>query len=178
MDNNNNRQELINTPKTLHSLITLSSYKINIRFSQENNQQTFAVRHSSRGCLVNIQEYGDEYIHSELVNARYVRVLIIAISTASGSSEEYDEEIFQGLYRISIFLKCLYQGTYSFPPQPLLVRRSVEQIEEEGGNEEIDAQLINKGYRGNIKNSAIEAKGRIINYFIDQGNQRPYWYNW
>ncbi|KAA6390872.1 MAG: hypothetical protein EZS28_013604 [Streblomastix strix] len=115
--------------------------------------------------------------HSELINARYVGVLVIAISTASGSGEEQDVEISNRLNNISDFIRCLNQGRYynetQFPPQPLLVRRSVEQIEEEGGNEEIQSQLINKGYSDNIKNSAIRAKGMILNYFIEQGNPRP-----
>ncbi|KAA6360387.1 MAG: hypothetical protein EZS28_044086, partial [Streblomastix strix] len=131
MDNDNICKEVINTPKALHSLITLSGYKLNIHFSQENDQQSLQVRHSSRGCLWDIQLYGDASVQSELVNARYVRVLVIAISTACGSGEEQDEEIFYGLFRISKFLKYLHQGINNdeppfqyFPPQPLLVRRS------------------------------------------------------
>ncbi|KAA6374538.1 MAG: hypothetical protein EZS28_029935 [Streblomastix strix] len=119
---------------------------------------------------------------TEVVNAKYVGVLVIAISTASGSGEEQDLEISYGLDRISIFLRLLNQGRkYNepiFPPQPLLARRSDEQIEEEGGNEEIDSQLINKRYKGdyNIKNDANEAKRRILNYFIEQGNTKPFGY--
>ncbi|KAA6363644.1 MAG: hypothetical protein EZS28_040829 [Streblomastix strix] len=176
ISNNNKCKQVINTPKALHSLITLSGYKLNIHFSQENDQLTFAVRHSSRGYLWDIQYYGDASAHSELVNARYARALVIAISTASGSGEEYDEDIWNELYSISNFLRHLHQEDYSFPPQPLLVRRSDEQIEEEGGNEEIESQLINKGYRGIIKDEANEAKGEILNCFIEQGNTKPYWY--
>ncbi|KAA6371080.1 MAG: hypothetical protein EZS28_033393 [Streblomastix strix] len=106
-----------------------------------------------------------------------VEMLVIAISTAGGQGEE-DDEIYWGLSRIFKFLSNLHQGKYSFPPQPLLARRSDEQIEEEGGNEEIDAQLINKGLQGNIKNNANYAKGAILNYFIEQGTSKPYWYNW
>ncbi|KAA6375121.1 MAG: hypothetical protein EZS28_029352 [Streblomastix strix] len=125
-----------------------------------------------------IRSYGDASAHSELVKARYVGVLVIAISTASGSGEEQGEEISNRLDNISNFLRCLNQGRNdyepSFPPQPLLARRSVEQIEEEGGNEQIDSQIINKGHYGHINNSANEAKAMILNYFIEQGNPRPY----
>ncbi|KAA6364309.1 MAG: hypothetical protein EZS28_040164 [Streblomastix strix] len=78
----------------------------------------------------------------------------------------------------SNFLKYLIQGRNSFPPQPLLARRSDEQLEEEGGNEEIDSQLINKSFRGIIKNSTNLAKIAILNYFIEYSNQRPICYNW
>ncbi|KAA6362307.1 MAG: hypothetical protein EZS28_042166, partial [Streblomastix strix] len=69
-----------------------------------------------------------------------------------------------------------FKGRNSFPPQPLLVRRSDEQIEEEGGNEEVDSQQSNKG-RGksnHINIWANEAKGAILNNFIEQGNRKPY----
>ncbi|KAA6362568.1 MAG: hypothetical protein EZS28_041905 [Streblomastix strix] len=60
--------------------------------------------------------------------------------------------------------------SYSF------ARRSVEQIEEEGGNEEIDVQMNNKGCDGNIKYHANRAKGEILNYFIELSNPKPNWY--
>ncbi|KAA6371835.1 MAG: hypothetical protein EZS28_032638 [Streblomastix strix] len=179
--NNNNRYAVINTSNALHSFCALTNYKINIHFSQEIDNQTFKVRSSIKRCLRYIHQFGDLSAHSELINAKYVGVLVIAISTASGSGEEQDLEIRDGLDNISDFLECLNQGRNdyaTFPPQPLLARRSEEQIKEEGGNEEIDSQLINEGDYGLIKNSANEGKGTILNYFIEQGNQRPYWYNY
>ncbi|KAA6362541.1 MAG: hypothetical protein EZS28_041932 [Streblomastix strix] len=180
INNNNNKcKEVHNTPNALHSLTTLSIYKIGTHLSQENDQQTLALRSGSKECLWHIQYFGDAFVHSELVNANYTGVLVIAISTASGSGEEYDEDIYKGLDRIYIFICNLKQGKQynaTFPPQTLLARRSDEQIEEEGGNEEIDSQQINKGFSRNIKLYANIAKGAILNYFIEQGNQRPYWY--
>ncbi|KAA6360293.1 MAG: hypothetical protein EZS28_044180 [Streblomastix strix] len=176
--NNKIYKEVIKTPKVLHSLSTLSIYKIGTHLSQENDQQTLALRRSSRRCLGIIQLRGDVSTHSELINVGYAIVFVIAISTASGSGEEKDEEIWNGLSKISIFLKCLNKGKQnSFPPQPLLARRSYEQFEEEGGNEEIDSQLINNGQQYcNIKDGAIRNKGRILNYFIELGTSRPDWY--
>ncbi|KAA6355755.1 MAG: hypothetical protein EZS28_048718, partial [Streblomastix strix] len=140
-----------NITNALHSLTTLSIYKINIHLSQENDQQTLALRSGSRVCLWHIQYFGDASVHSELINIGYAGVLVIAISTASGHGEEYDGQIYKGLDYISTFLICLNKGKlYSFPPKPLLAHRSDEQLEEEGGNEEIDSQLINKGISGNI----------------------------
>ncbi|KAA6397888.1 MAG: putative NEK protein kinase [Streblomastix strix] len=42
-----------------------------------------------------------------------------------------------------------------------------EQIEEEGGNEDIDAQMINTGQYGDIKAEAKYTLGQILNIFID-----------
>ncbi|KAA6374861.1 MAG: hypothetical protein EZS28_029611 [Streblomastix strix] len=96
-------------------------------------------------------------------------------NTASGHGEECDNEIYWGLDQTSNFLSCLNKEKYYlFPPQPLLAHRSDELIEEEGGNEEIDSQLINKKSNYNIKNNANIAKGAILNYFIEYGNPRPY----
>ncbi|KAA6374029.1 MAG: hypothetical protein EZS28_030445 [Streblomastix strix] len=112
------------------------------------------------------------------VSVEDVCVLVIAISTAGGSGEEYDRDISQGLSYNNDFLSNLNKGRpfTSFPPQPLLAHRSDEQIEEEGGNEEIDSQLINKGNGWNIKYHANRAKGAILNYFIEQDNPKPDWY--
>ncbi|KAA6364538.1 MAG: hypothetical protein EZS28_039935 [Streblomastix strix] len=112
--------------------------------------------------------------------SRICGVLVIAISTASGHGEEEDNEILNRLGDISRFIRCLNKGRNNletFPPQPLLAHRSDEQIEEEGGNEEIDSQLINKGFSGNIKFYVNEAIGEILNYFIEQGNTKPWWYH-
>ncbi|KAA6378226.1 MAG: hypothetical protein EZS28_026245, partial [Streblomastix strix] len=117
--------------------------------------------------------------HQEIaVESVYIifRVLVIAISTASGHGVENDQEISNTLNITSKFLKCLNEGKNygtQFPPQPLLVRRSDEQIEEEGGNEEIDSQLINKGYSWNIKDEVNKVKGAILNFFIDSVNPKP-----
>ncbi|KAA6402153.1 MAG: hypothetical protein EZS28_002315 [Streblomastix strix] len=168
--------EIINTPKALHSLCMLTCYKINIHFSQENDQTALEVRHSSRQCLQYIQMLGDASVYTELTNVGYVGVLVIAISTASGSGEEENYEIRDGLGHISSFLGYLHQGRYNsatFPPQPLLALRAHEQLEEEGGNEEIDSQLINEGLDSNIKNSASRTNGWILNHFIEQGNLKP-----
>ncbi|KAA6387762.1 MAG: hypothetical protein EZS28_016708 [Streblomastix strix] len=120
------------------------------------------------------QELAVEVVY--LIFSSGVIVFVIAISTASGSGEEQDNEIWNGLSNISEFIRCLNnEKQLSFPPQLLLAHRSDEQLEEEGGNEEIDSQLINKGHQYcNIKDSANYTKGRILNYFIEQGNPKPY----
>ncbi|KAA6396258.1 MAG: hypothetical protein EZS28_008212 [Streblomastix strix] len=171
-DNSKFKDILLNDPNIIPHLTHPLIY-------QKNDQLTLTLRRSSRGCLFSIHCRGDASVQSELVNTRYVRALVIAISTAGGSGEEQDYEIFYGLYYIYEFLSNLRQGRNykaTFPPQPLLARRSVEQIEEEGGNEEIDSQLINKKNRGQIKVIANYAKGWILNYFIEYGNTRLDWY--
>ncbi|KAA6399886.1 MAG: hypothetical protein EZS28_004585 [Streblomastix strix] len=107
----------------------------------------------------------------ELVNIRYAGIQVIAFSIASGQGEEQDEQIWNGLNRISWFFCCLYEGRNnresSFPRQPILAKRSQEQIEEEGGSEEIETLLINKGNQNyNIKGNAKWAKRSILNHFI------------
>ncbi|KAA6355539.1 MAG: hypothetical protein EZS28_048934 [Streblomastix strix] len=94
----------------------------------------------------------------------------ISFCTAGGVGEEQNAEISYGLKRISRFLRQLHEGrTYgqsSFQPLPLLARRTEEQIEDEGANEEIEAQMNNKGIRGYIKNWATWAKSETLNHFI------------
>ncbi|KAA6357390.1 MAG: hypothetical protein EZS28_047083 [Streblomastix strix] len=182
-DVSNSNQEFKDMLVNDHNIIPhltrpLIYYKIGIHFNKKLDLQSLSVRHSSRRCLRQIHEFCDVSAQTELVNDRYARVFVIAIISASGAGEEQGEEIYYRLSHISWLLRNLNKGRpFTFPPQHLLARRSDEQIEEEGGNEEIESQLINKGFSGNIKNEAKVAKRRILNYFIEWGNQRPDWYN-
>ncbi|KAA6391458.1 MAG: hypothetical protein EZS28_013020 [Streblomastix strix] len=163
---------VIRIPKLLQSLVALSLYKINTRICQILDQQRFGVRSWSRWCLSQIRVYGDEQVQSELVNNGFGRVMSISFCTAGGVGEEEDEEINDGLYRISRFLRQLHEGSNywqpSLQPLPLLARRTEEQIEEEGANEEIEAQMNNKGMNGCIKGDATWAKEVTLNNFINQ----------
>ncbi|KAA6356795.1 MAG: hypothetical protein EZS28_047678 [Streblomastix strix] len=158
-------------------IIHITHLLIYIHFNQENGQQSFAVRRSSRWYIWKIHLFGDALVQSELVNIEYARTLVIAISTAGGHGAEYDDDIYDGLQQIFFFLDHLHEGrsdySPSFPPQPLLARRSVEQIEEEGANEEIDAQLINNGQHVYIMDYRNKAKGAILNLFIESSNTKP-----
>ncbi|KAA6361967.1 MAG: hypothetical protein EZS28_042507 [Streblomastix strix] len=134
-------------------------------------------------CIWQIQYDGNAQVQSELVSARYAGVLAIAISTASGQGEEQAKEINQGLVRIFKFLKELRKGrndnNSSFQPLPMLAKRSEEQIEEEGGIEEIEAQLINNGEvyecfdQHDIKLQAKFAKRSMMNCFINRYSANP-----
>ncbi|KAA6397518.1 MAG: hypothetical protein EZS28_006957 [Streblomastix strix] len=88
-----------------------------------------------------------------LANSEYPGSLSILITTAGGSEEENDTEISSTLFNIQRFIEDLHKGRSiynfftdhpAFPPQPMLAKLSNEQIEEEGGLEEIEAQLSNK----------------------------------
>ncbi|KAA6374770.1 MAG: hypothetical protein EZS28_029702, partial [Streblomastix strix] len=106
----------------------------------------------------------------QYVRQGYGRMMSITFCTAGGKGEEQDEEIYNGLKQISRFLRELYEGRNGlhsyFQPLPLLVRRTEEQMEEEGTCEEIEAQIKNKGLDGNIKRDANYAKDMILNCFI------------
>ncbi|KAA6380983.1 MAG: hypothetical protein EZS28_023491 [Streblomastix strix] len=169
--NNQTCKQVIKFQNLLHSLISLAIFKLGTHINQELDQLRLQVRCNSRWCLWWIHQYGDEYDQLELVNNRYGRVMSITYSTAGGIGEEQDLGIQIGLNNFYNFLRDLYKGRHyfgqtSFQPLPLLARRTVEQIEEEGAIEEIEAQMINNGNYGNIKNSANYAKAATLNRFI------------
>ncbi|KAA6382341.1 MAG: hypothetical protein EZS28_022129 [Streblomastix strix] len=60
--------------------------------------------------------------------------------------------------------------------QPALSKSCIEQIEEEGGNEEVESQLINKWNDDDNKDQANQTKAEILNLYIDRRNPRPGWY--
>ncbi|KAA6369969.1 MAG: hypothetical protein EZS28_034504 [Streblomastix strix] len=168
---NNALKQIIKTKKLLKSLIALTKFRLGTHIDLDVDRQRLEVRSGSQRCLSWIQCKGDEQIQTELINNGYGRVISIQISTAGGIGEEQDWEIFNGFIQISNFLRALHQGRNnyyqpSFQPLPLLARRSEEQIEEEGANEEIEAQMNNKGNYGNIKYYANSTKSATLNHFI------------
>ncbi|KAA6375683.1 MAG: hypothetical protein EZS28_028790 [Streblomastix strix] len=171
-NNNNTRKQVIQIPKLLKSITKLSLYKIGIHINLDVDNQRLDVRHWSRECLYWIQQFGDEQDQSELVNNEYGRVMSISLCTAGGKGEEQDKDIRNGFMYISDFLRELHEVRNndwqpSFQPLPLLARRSEEQIEEEGANEEIDAQMNNKGMNGSYLSVwANMVKAATLNRFI------------
>ncbi|KAA6378258.1 MAG: hypothetical protein EZS28_026215 [Streblomastix strix] len=127
-------------------------------------------------ALVGVFKWGDEQVQVELVTKGYPRILIIIINTAGGNEQEQDDGIGKGLINIADFINAILKGRetgpfnsqHSFPPQPVLFKSCLEQIEDEGGNEEIEAQLVNKGYI--IKDEAYDAKESILNIYVQWGN--------
>ncbi|KAA6377202.1 MAG: hypothetical protein EZS28_027271 [Streblomastix strix] len=164
---NNTSKSVIQIPKLLQSLSTLSRFKVGSHIDLDVDQQRIDVRHWSRYCLHCIRRFGDAQVQTELVNIGYGRVMSMSFCTAGGNGEEQDVEIKIGLSQISDFLKALRKGrNVSFQVLLLRLRRTVEQIEEEGANEEIDVQMMNKENQWNIKSWANDTKEATLNRFI------------
>ncbi|KAA6363209.1 MAG: hypothetical protein EZS28_041264 [Streblomastix strix] len=173
-ENNNTCKQVIHYPKLLHSLSALVTFRLGTHIDLDVDNQRLKIRYNSRWCLKYIRQFGDEQDQTELINNGYGRVTSITFCTAGGQGEEQDKEIWNGLMYISVFLIGLHEGRNgdyqpSFQPLPLLARRSEEQMEEEGANEEIDAQMKNKGMNGDIKHFANDAKAMTLNRFIHGG---------
>ncbi|KAA6382523.1 MAG: hypothetical protein EZS28_021950 [Streblomastix strix] len=169
---NNGCKQVIRIPKLLQSLVTLVTFRLGTHLREQTDLLRLKARRQSRECLYWIQRYGDAYVQSELVNIGYERVMTLSLCTAGGIGDEKDEEINVGLFHIFCFLKELYEGRTwqpSFQPFPLLARVSLEQIEEEGAIEEIEAQMNNKGVNGRINGWANNAKAVTLNCFIHRG---------
>ncbi|KAA6364226.1 MAG: hypothetical protein EZS28_040247, partial [Streblomastix strix] len=171
---NNRSKQVIQIPKLLQSLTTLVTFRLGTHIDLDVDNQRLKVRHWSRDCLRLIQHFGDEQDQSELVNQGYGRVMSTAFCTAGGKGEDQDEEIYNGMMYIQFFLGALHavrNWQPFFQPLPLLARRSEEQMEEEGANEEIDAQMNNNGYYddSNIKDYANYVKEVVLNRFIRRG---------
>ncbi|KAA6360437.1 MAG: hypothetical protein EZS28_044036 [Streblomastix strix] len=163
---------MIKNQNLLRPLASLTIFKLNNHSNQEVDWLRFNVRSNSRWCLRWIQHSGDAQEFADLVNVQYGKVFCISFSTAGGIGEEQDLEIYNGLIRISDFLREQHNGRNwqpSLQPLPLLARITEEQIEEEGANEEIEAQMINVGlvlgYFA-VKIQAKMAKAETLNRFI------------
>ncbi|KAA6368001.1 MAG: hypothetical protein EZS28_036472 [Streblomastix strix] len=153
----------------LRSITLLTIFKLGNHSNQDVDRLRLNVRQESRQYLLKIQEYGDAQDFADLVNVGYGKVICISLSTAGGIGVEDDDEIRSGLMYIINFLRELHKGRNdqpSFQPLPLLVRRTEEQLEEEGALEEMEAQMNNVGYFGVVKVFAKLAKDATLNRFI------------
>ncbi|KAA6372663.1 MAG: hypothetical protein EZS28_031812 [Streblomastix strix] len=171
--NNNAIKIMIKNQNLLQSITLLTIFKLGNHSNQEIDRLRLNVRCYSRQCLSWIQYTGDEQDIADLVNVGYGKVTCISFSTAGGIGEEEDEEIYIRLNRISDFLREQHEWRNnswqpSFQPLPFLARRTEEQIEEEGANEEVEAQMINNGYNGTIKDTANSTKAETLNHFINR----------
>ncbi|KAA6354748.1 MAG: hypothetical protein EZS28_049725 [Streblomastix strix] len=171
---NNTCKQVIQIPKLLKSLSALSRFRLGTHIDLDVDNQRLEVRSWSQRCLSGIRYYGDEQVQTDLVTQGYGRVMSISFCAAGGKGEEQNEEIWNGLEYISVFLRELHLGRNndwypSFQPLPLLARRTEVQMEEEGADEEIDTQLNNNGYDGDIMSNANDAKEATLNRFIHRG---------
>ncbi|KAA6358737.1 MAG: hypothetical protein EZS28_045736 [Streblomastix strix] len=64
-------------------------------------------------------------------------------------------------------------------PQPLLIRLTLEQIQEKCATEEIDTQRKRTVEQklSFIQHKRYETIGRILNYFAGKSNPKEDWYN-
>ncbi|KAA6366187.1 MAG: hypothetical protein EZS28_038286 [Streblomastix strix] len=110
--------------------------------------------------------------------------MAVAVGMFDGCQVNNNEGIRSALSNIGCFFNRIHEGRkiyyedidgyISFPLQPELAKHSEEQIEEEGGNEEIEALLINEGRKkfddDSINDRAIRAKYAILNFFSEPQN--------
>ncbi|KAA6379694.1 MAG: hypothetical protein EZS28_024779 [Streblomastix strix] len=176
-------KQIINTQNFLNSLIKLTKFKFNNGTNKEEDNQSLQIRNESIECLRSIHRWGDEQAQVELVTNGYPRVLVNIINTAGGIEQEQDEGIDLGLENIFRFIFEILKGRKtdpSFPPLPDLFKSCLEQIVDEGGNEEIEAILvtIGEGPGQYIQYQANCAKGSLLNIFVDNSNPKSRWYNW
>ncbi|KAA6396254.1 MAG: hypothetical protein EZS28_008221 [Streblomastix strix] len=120
---------------------------------------------------------GDEEAYKQLVQAGYSTVVMTHISTAGGICKEKQNDINYELQFLGGFINNLHKGRSFIPillPAPSdLIKTNSEQIEEQGGLEEIEAQLTNnKGDINYIKFDASKAKNSILNYFNYPTNEQ------
>ncbi|KAA6370456.1 MAG: hypothetical protein EZS28_034018 [Streblomastix strix] len=118
---------------------------------------------------------GDEKAYKQLVQAGYSTLVITHISTAGGICKENIFDINYELEFLGEFINNLHKGRSINPillPAPSnLIKTNSEQIEEQGGLEEIEAQLTNnKVYTSNF--FASISKSAILNYFKDPTNEQ------
>ncbi|KAA6367730.1 MAG: hypothetical protein EZS28_036744 [Streblomastix strix] len=142
--------------------------------SIEQDKQSLEIRRYSRQCLNKIRSFGDQIVQGRVLASGYAGSLLSVISTASVIGSQNDQEIHSALLDIKEFLDVLHNGRQNdsyksqpqFPPQTKLINQFNEQLEEEEGLEEIEAQVISQRYNQNFTDFSKETKSAVLNIFI------------
>ncbi|KAA6377989.1 MAG: hypothetical protein EZS28_026483 [Streblomastix strix] len=167
LGNPDNCKQAAYTPKVLISLIKLSLCKHIKDFDREEKKETDKVRNFSLCCLQEIQRLGDLSVQYDLIEKGYIRALIHAASLCGGSSMQNDIWVFVKLQSTFQIYRDLNDGRIqqtfnqkfaSFAPQSYLTDCVKDQIELEGGNEEVDALIFNIGWFNKVKDIASNLK--------------------
>ncbi|KAA6385039.1 MAG: hypothetical protein EZS28_019433 [Streblomastix strix] len=166
-----NCKEVINTPKLTEFIFKLSKFKQG-EYCDPQFSTSSQIRVCSRQCLTKIQHFCG---HSELLRLSYlgyIGVLASAISTAGGCGEVDYFEVLETLgffVNFSIFNESQQQNKLSnkntnLPLLKVLFRQSEEQLEIEGGYEELNSHLAT--IDNEIHERAKEAQELILKQYI------------
>ncbi|KAA6397728.1 MAG: hypothetical protein EZS28_006746 [Streblomastix strix] len=171
----------IYSPQLIPSLINLLKYKAGEYINIKNKGLASQIRNNSKQCLELIQRCGDIQEQVQLCDSGLAISLSVVIGIAGGSCIEEQFEVFNLLQLLNNFIYILKNGKQkddyheeypNFICKPEMTRTVEEQIEFEGGNEEVEALIYNKeGYYGNVKIYAKLTKETIqliqCNYHMD-----------
>ncbi|KAA6398955.1 MAG: hypothetical protein EZS28_005521 [Streblomastix strix] len=185
--NDNDYNTMKQIPELISSLFKFSKCK-NIKFAQlffmdQSDKTEQELAQYGLTCLRQIIDNGDKAALESISNQSFVNQTIDIIGIAGGHGAQDDNVIVSGLQNIISFFNFLHRGrqTQNVPVQMkqkqsqslqlniLHLKQSEEQLEAEGGTEEIEPLLLNKGtlkFIGQINKEALQAKGAILN--VDQ----------
>ncbi|KAA6395675.1 MAG: hypothetical protein EZS28_008798 [Streblomastix strix] len=132
------------------------------------------IRTLSFNLLSNFHWYGDKKLQQLLISDQFARIIVQLISICGGIGEYNTNRIEDSLSTISQLLTG-FRGTDIMrdylQPESELLQITIEEIEDEGGQEEVDAnQFHMKGSEDEISDNAKWVMIDLINSFKDISN--------
>ncbi|KAA6401526.1 MAG: hypothetical protein EZS28_002950 [Streblomastix strix] len=159
-----------NTPKLLESIGKLAQIKfLEPTMNEKDIDSICRIKYNFLKCMRQIQQFGDDKTLERLTNNFYAHSLVLAIASCGGSSIQNNDVIEQAALNTEKFFTELFLGRNKahefFGSQKSLAKISLEQSEEEGGYEEVDAWLKvkNKDFQTRAK-YAINAMSNFYEY--------------
>ncbi|KAA6365057.1 MAG: hypothetical protein EZS28_039416, partial [Streblomastix strix] len=146
---------------------------------EERERLSLVIRQKSCDCLNKIIFGCSVDGYDQLIQIQLSKILVIGLSIVSGFNQKNNDMIRNLLKCAGKFIKFLGQGFYNqFNGGELISRKeaqyqrfktSEEEIEEEGGNEELNSHQYDKDEQ--VQNQAVIAMKDILNHFRDQTNE-------
>ncbi|KAA6366351.1 MAG: hypothetical protein EZS28_038123 [Streblomastix strix] len=162
---------IVQIPNLVQQLLSLTRCNSTKQRIQHNSEQAMLVWKQCNKCLYWIRQLGDLKVQSQLVKElNYIQIQVREGGTAGGSELESSFIISKTVNYIQSMIIALRQGTKQCNPQPRLLVTVFENLEYEGGNEEIEAHQFHNGVVGNdlIKIQANNTMNNIANAHVCQ----------
>ncbi|KAA6383757.1 MAG: hypothetical protein EZS28_020717 [Streblomastix strix] len=167
-------------PNIIRSLIKLHNYKLGKGvYQNEEDEDAPEIRLNSRFCLSWIQQHADYQTLIILINENYVGTMTNAISNDYGHEQNSNIQVLDLISNIHYFFTVLHEEIQSnkknkkfafFLPDVVFAKQSEEQIEEEGGIEEVELRT-NKGNKDQIKKQSAQTMNSVRNLYLDYLNK-------
>ncbi|KAA6388436.1 MAG: hypothetical protein EZS28_016036, partial [Streblomastix strix] len=123
------------------SIVSLTNFTRMKTDEQRNSSKSAQIRKWSSQCIEQMKINDKSILLTMVSEWKYLAVNITSVACAGGNEIEDPKTIEEGLRSILEIYECLLNGNKEYSEQPRMLRDVQIEVEEEGANEDIEANL-------------------------------------